>query len=224
MQLAALILAATLFQVGGKLDTKDVKIGTGAPAKVGDTLVVHYTGKLTNGKVFDSSKGSAPFSLTLGAGEVIKGWDQGLVGMKQGGKRTLRIPPALGYGAQGSPPEIPANATLVFDVELVSIERIKILIQKAGTGVGVKKGDSIKVKYAGSLLDGKQFDAGTLPVEVGRTGLIKGFTQGLLGMKMGEKRRITIPPALGYGAREVGGGLIPANSTLIFDLELVEKN
>ncbi|MEZ0327161.1 MAG: FKBP-type peptidyl-prolyl cis-trans isomerase [Fimbriimonas sp.] len=224
MQLTALLLAVTLFQGGGKLEIKDTKLGTGAPAKVGDTLVMNYTGKLTNGKVFDTSKGKSPFVFTLGQGEVIPGWDKGLVGIKPGGKRTLTIPAALGYGAQGSPPAIPPNATLVFDVELVKIEKITVKILKAGTGSAVEEGDSITVKYAGSLKNGKQFDAGSLPVEVGRTGLIKGFTQGLMGMKVGEKRRITIPPALGYGAQEVGGGLIPANSTLIFDLELVKKN
>ncbi len=223
MQLAALLLAATLVQGGGNLEIKDTKVGTGAPAKVGETLVMNYTGKLTSGTVFDSSKGKAPFTFTLGAGEVIEGWDKGLIGMRPGGKRTLRIPSGMAYGEQGSPPVIPANATLIFDVELVRIERITVKVLKAGTGIGVKDGDSIEVKYAGSLLNGKKFDEGSLPVEVGRTGLIKGFTQGLLGMKLGEKRRITIPPALGYGARSVGDGLIPANSTLIFDLELVKK-
>jgi FKBP-type peptidyl-prolyl cis-trans isomerase len=85
---------------------------------------VQYTGTLMNGTKFDSSydHGGEPFKFTLGKGEVIKGWDQGVVGMKVGGKRRLRIPPALGYGEAGSPPSIPANAGLVFDVELISID------------------------------------------------------------------------------------------------------
>jgi FKBP-type peptidyl-prolyl cis-trans isomerase len=219
-----MLLAATLMQGPTQLEMNDTKNGTGAAAKVGDTVVVHYTGKLTNGKVFDSSRGSQPFTFVLGDGQVIRGWDEGLVGMKKGGKRTLRIPPSMGYGEQGSPPVIPANATLIFDVELVSIEKITVKVLKPGSGPAVKEGDSITVKYAGSLKNGKRFDSGSLDVEVGTTGLIKGFTQGLIGMKMGEKRRVTIPPALGYGDRSVGDGLIPANSTLIFDLELVKRN
>ncbi len=107
-----------------KLETDDVKVGTGREARTGDTVHVQYTGKLMNGTKFDSSydHGGDPFKFTLGKGEVIKGWDQGVVGMKVGGKRRLRIPPELGYGAAGSPPTIPANAGLVFDVELVSID------------------------------------------------------------------------------------------------------
>ena len=106
-----------------KLETEDVVVGTGREAKTGDTVHVQYTGTLTNGKKFDSSydHGGDPFKFTLGKGEVIKGWDQGVVGMKVGGKRKLRIPSDLGYGAGGSG-EIPPNAGLVFDVELVSID------------------------------------------------------------------------------------------------------
>jgi len=107
-----------------KLETEDTKVGSGREAKTGDTVHVQYTGTLMNGTKFDSSydHGGEPFKFTLGRGEVIQGWDQGVVGMKIGGKRRLRIPPALGYGAAGSPPSIPPNAGLVFDVELVSID------------------------------------------------------------------------------------------------------
>ena len=107
-----------------KLETEDTKPGTGREAKTGDTVKVQYSGYLMNGTKFDSSydHGGDPFKFTLGKGEVIKGWDEGVVGMKVGGKRKLRIPPELGYGAKGSPPTIPANAGLVFDVELVGIE------------------------------------------------------------------------------------------------------
>ncbi len=95
--------------------------GTGTEAKNGNTVIVHYTGTLENGNVFDSSKkpGREPFSFVLGAGNVIQGWEKGVLGMKVGEKRKLTIPPNLGYGAQGAPPVIPANATLVFEVELL---------------------------------------------------------------------------------------------------------
>jgi FKBP-type peptidyl-prolyl cis-trans isomerase FkpA len=107
-----------------KLEIEDTVVGSGRAAQSGDTVHVQYTGTLLTGEKFDSSydHGGDPFKVTLGKGEVIKGWDQGLVGMKVGGKRKLRIPPELGYGEQGSPPTIPANASLVFDVELVSID------------------------------------------------------------------------------------------------------
>ncbi|MGA9042727.1 MAG: FKBP-type peptidyl-prolyl cis-trans isomerase [Terriglobales bacterium] len=105
------------------LEYWDIKVGTGATAAAGQTVKVHYTGWLTTGKKFDSSIGSAPFEVTpLGTAPVIKGWNEGIIGMKVGGKRQLRIPPDLAYGADGYPGAIPPNATLIFDVQLVSVE------------------------------------------------------------------------------------------------------
>jgi FKBP-type peptidyl-prolyl cis-trans isomerase len=107
-----------------KLEIEDLAAGAGREAKTGDTVHVQYTGTLTSGKKFDSSydHGGDPFKFTLGKGEVIKGWDQGVVGMKVGGKRRLRIPSDLGYGAKGSPPNIPPGAGLVFLVELLAVD------------------------------------------------------------------------------------------------------
>jgi FKBP-type peptidyl-prolyl cis-trans isomerase len=102
----------------------DIRVGNGEVAKEGSHVRVHYTGWLTNGKKFDSSVDAGkPFDFTIGNGEVIKGWEEGVAGMKVGGKRQLRIPPALGYGAEGTPGgPIPPNATLIFDVQLLGVQ------------------------------------------------------------------------------------------------------
>ena len=106
----------------GKLEIEDLVVGKGKEAKSGDKVKVHYVGTLADGKEFDSSKKHGkPFEFQLGKGNVIKGWDQGVVGMKVGGKRKLTIPPSLAYGARGVPGAIPPNATLTFEVELLGV-------------------------------------------------------------------------------------------------------
>ena len=126
-------LATTLFMTASAgaagLVKTDTVVGKGKEAVPGKTVEVHYTGWLhdpaakdTRGKQFDSSRGRGPFAFPLGGGRVIKGWDEGVAGMKVGGKRTLVIPPELGYGARGAGGVIPPNATLVFDVELLDVK------------------------------------------------------------------------------------------------------
>lgn len=125
MKLFSLILGFLFLSTGlfaEELLIQDTKQGLGREAIRGTTVVVHYTGKLTNGKVFDSSvdRGES-FSFQLGQGQVIQGWERGIVGMKEGGKRKLTIPPQYGYGARAIGP-IPANSTLIFDVELIKVK------------------------------------------------------------------------------------------------------
>lgn len=105
----------------GKLKIQDIKVGKGEEIKAGDHITVHYTGWLLDGTKFDSSHDrDQPFEVAIGAGYVIQGWDQGIPGMRVGGKRKLTIPHELGYGKYGSEPLIPGSATLVFEIDLIS--------------------------------------------------------------------------------------------------------
>ncbi len=114
--------AAEYITTPSGLKYRDIKVGTGPSPENGQLVFVHYTGKLENGRKFDSSRDrGTPFAFRLGVGEVIKGWDEGIATMKVGGQRELVIPPELGYGAQGAGGVIPPNATLIFDVELIRI-------------------------------------------------------------------------------------------------------
>jgi FKBP-type peptidyl-prolyl cis-trans isomerase len=113
---------AAMTRTPSGLRYQDLAKGEGAEATAGKTVQVHYTGWLPNGEKFDSSRDrNEPFSFTLGAGQVIAGWDEGVAGMKVGGRRKLVIPPDLAYGTAGAPPDIPPGATLVFDVELLNV-------------------------------------------------------------------------------------------------------
>ncbi len=108
---------------GSELKKEDLMVGNGAEAIAGKTVSVHYTGWLTDGKKFDSSKDRGqPFEFKIGSGQVIQGWDQGIAGMKVGGKRKLIIPPQLGYGDHGAGGVIPPQSTLIFEVELLAVQ------------------------------------------------------------------------------------------------------
>lgn len=121
--IGAVLLIGSFAFAGASLKKVDLKKGKGAKATAGKKVTVHYTGWLTDGKKFDSSVDHGqPFTFQLGQHQVIQGWDEGVEGMKVGGKRKLTIPPEKGYGASGAPPTIPPNATLVFEVELLKVE------------------------------------------------------------------------------------------------------
>lgn len=112
---------AAMERLPSGLHRLDLEVGDGRFATPGDIIAVHYTGWLPNGQQFDSSRERPPFLLRLGVGDVIEGWDEGVAGMREGGRRRLVIPPVLAYGEAGMPPAIPPNATLVFEIELVEL-------------------------------------------------------------------------------------------------------
>jgi FKBP-type peptidyl-prolyl cis-trans isomerase FkpA len=122
-----------------KLQIVDEVVGTGPEAQTGDKVKVHYTGTLMNGKQFDSSRGREPFEFTLGQGGVIKGWDEGVPGMKVGGKRKLTIPWQLAYGEKGSGDTIPPKAALKFDIELLEVEGKSTPASSASAAASAKK-------------------------------------------------------------------------------------
>jgi peptidylprolyl isomerase len=212
---------------GSGLKYQELKVGEGATAKTGDVVEVHYTGKLAaNDKQFDSSVGKDPLGFQLGAGKVIKGWDEGVAGMKVGGKRKLIIPSKLAYGARGYKPVIPPDADLVFEVELLRVLEWKSEDLQLGEGEVAQKGDTVEVRYTGRLAaNGKQFDSNVgkepLRFTLGARGVIEGWHQGVAGMKVGGKRKLTIPYPLAYGA-EGGPPTIPPRADLIFEVELLK--
>ncbi len=223
-------------QIMPGLSFVDSVLGTGAEVQADDFVMVHYTGWLyvdgAKTEQFDSSvERGEPIGFPLGRSVVIQGWDKGLPGMKVGGKRTLIIEPDMGYGAQGRPPVIPPNSTLVFDLEIVDIPKVDVEILSEGTGPIVEPGDNISVDYTGWLWEdgakGEQFDSSSnagrpYNFTLGARMVIPGWDIGLEGMKVGTKARLIIPPVLAYGKRG-SGAKIPPDATLCFEVELVEK-
>ena len=228
------------------LEYQDIIIGTGEFPKVGDRVLVHYTGKLEDGSIFDSSLDrNEPFEFPLGMGRVIKGWDEGLSSMQVGGKRILTIPSHLGYGERGAGGRIPPGATLIFEVELLEIRKPfidkdfeisgeEILTESGmimidhivGQGNQPKYAELVIVHYTGKLENGKKFDSShdrgsPLEFPLGLGKVIKGWDEGLSTMNVGGKRTLIVPPYLAYGEKGAGR-IIPPNSTLIFEVELLD--
>ena len=217
-----------------ELKIEEIVVGEGDEVKAGAWVSVLYAGCLEDGTKFDSSLDRGePIEFPLGGGMVIPGWEQGIRGMRVGGKRKLVIPPELAYGEDGAGDVIPPNAVLVFDVEVVGTRSnqypeegdLEIEELEAGTGAEAVPGDTVSVHYTGWLEDGTKFDSSLdrgepieFPLGVGY--VIPGWDQGLVGMKEGGRRRLTIPSHLAYGANGAGG-VIPPFATLVFEVNLI---
>ncbi len=230
------------------LKYKILEHGKGKKAAAGSIVSVNYTGKFLNDSVFDSSyKRGKPIDFTLGAGQVIKGWDEGVALLHVGDKAEFLIPPELAYGSRQTG-TIPANSTLKFEVELMDVKEpvkveeynvkekdtltaangLKYIIVKEAKkdAVAATAGHKVSVHYSGYLTDGKMFDSSVKrnqPFEftLGVGQVIKGWDEGVALMKEGEKCRFIIPYQLAYGERGYPGA-IPPKATLIFDVELLK--
>lgn len=222
----------------------EIEPGDGDKPEVGDIVEVHYTGKLLDGTQFDSSVGSQPFGFQLGAGQVIAGWDEGLAMLNEGGKAVLIIPPGLGYGDRAAD-SIPANSTLMFDVQLVrnfgppptaptevsedeyteTDTGLTYFDFEVGEGETPESDQTVRVHYTGWLMDGTKFDSSLdrrdpISFALGQGQVIPGWDEGISTMQVGGKRQLVVPPDLAYG--DTGyGSVIPPESTLIFEVELV---
>ncbi|MEX0929456.1 MAG: FKBP-type peptidyl-prolyl cis-trans isomerase [Balneolales bacterium] len=227
------------------LEIIDTERGEGPEVEVADYLTIHFTGYLESGEEFESSYNqNQPVTIQAGMGQLpIRGWDEGIIGMRVGGKRTLVIPPNLAFGDEGIQGLIPGGEDIRMEVELISISTppepwgynendiqskesgLQYVINEEGNGETPESGEMVSVHYAGFLEDGTLFDSSYLrdepldfPVGVGQ--VIPGWDEGLMDMKVGEKRTLIIPSELGYGERGAGE-TIPPNATLVFDVELL---
>lgn len=219
--------------------------GDGAKAKNGDTVTMQYNGWLTDRLLFDSSLlREIPYAFTLGKGQVIAGWEEGIEGMKVGERRQLRIPPELAYAESGYPPYIPAEAELIFEVTLEDSKEppeqtevkeeeytetdsgLLYTTLKEGDGNKAENGNTVQVHYSGWLGDGTLFDTSRLrdipyAFILGESQVIAGWEEGVEGMVVGEIRQLRIPPELAYA--ETGyPPYIPPDATLVFEIELLE--
>lgn len=221
------------------------KQGKGNFPKSGDQVWVHFVGRLANDSVFDSTLESGPLDVTLGLGQVIKGWEEGLRLIKPGGAIELIVPPDLAYGNQVHK-NIPANATLWFEISLLQVnpgvhvkpfdivgkpihkgkKKLQYIVVQKGEGATAQKEDNAYVHYTGYLPDGKIFDSSykkgePVRITVGINQVIKGWDMALFYMNKGSKYRFIIPPKLAFG-REGLGTIVPPNTTITMDIEMVD--
>jgi peptidylprolyl isomerase len=225
-----------------------VKEGNGVRPQPGNLVEVHYVGSLTDGTKFDSSYDRGePLQFTVGTGEVIPGWDEGVSLLREGGVAQLIIPPNLAYGSRGSGSVIPPDATLYLEVELLAVwpeqgfiapaevfeadyitteSGLKYYDFEIGRGDAPQPGQKVTVHYTGWFENESMFDSTRLRAQpfsfvLGQEEVIAGWEEAILSMKVGGKRQVIVPPSLAYGHKGAGGGAIPPDSTLIFEVELL---
>jgi peptidylprolyl isomerase len=231
----------------GGLEVQDVKVGDGTEVVPGSDVQVHYVGRLASGEIFDSSvERGETFGFRVGAGQVIAGWEQGLVGMKIGGVRRLVIPAALGYGNR-SAGSIPPGATLYFEVELFEVraprtppeapwtaERLRrgpkglqLADLAKGEGNKAKKGERVCVDLAvwanGELVDHTYAKPECWWFRYDHSLVMEGLTLGMKGMREGGRRQVQVPAALATSQR-AEDAQIPAGVDLVLDIELVKAD
>jgi peptidylprolyl isomerase len=225
----------------------DLQAGDGPSAEQGEVVSVDFTAWLTDGtKIGSSVDTGEPVVFALGMGQVIPGWDEGVAAMKVGGQRQLIIPPELAFGDQGASGVIPPNATLILEVELLSISPgspaaptevdpadytttdsgLMYYDLQVGEGPSPQEGQEVTVQYTGWLTDGVKFDSSVdrgqpFTFVVGSGQVIPGWDEGVLSMKVDGQRQLVIPSELGYGP-DGYAGVIPPNATLIFEVELLD--
>ena len=240
------VAADKLVKTSSGLQYADLKVGDGAEAAKNSSVSTGFTlwVKTATGYTYiDSSASSAAVNFVIGRLDaVFPGWDEGVTGMKVGGKRLLVIPPDLGFGSQANS-IIPADATLVMEVELLkstapraatkvddkdyttTASGLKYFDLTPGAGATPTAGQTVEVHYTGWLQDGTQFDSSvdrgeTFSFAIGTGAVIPGWDEGVATMKVGGKRQLLVPPDLAYGASGAGG-VIPPDATLIFEVELI---
>lgn len=235
--------------VDGGVKIADLTVGTGDAPVAGQYVTVHYTGWLQDGTMFDSSvhRGGRPFGFQLETGRVIQGWHKGVAGMKVGGKRQLVIPPDMAYGKRGSPPVIPPDATLVFEVELLELgdirkvpelgepnwadatqmaPGIKVLELAPGTGMAAVDGSPVTAdltvwKEDGSLFHSSWNEPRTPGLMVGDGQPLEGIDKGMVGVRAGESRLLQLAPEVAFGEKGLPGQ-IPPNHTVIVQLDVTK--
>lgn len=228
----------------GSFSQTDTVLGTGTQASSTNIVGIRYSAWLYSAstadhkgaKIDNNLTSATPYVFTLGSGAVLKGLDQGVSGMKIGGQRTLVLPASLAFGASGSA-TVPANAGLVFDVQLTDVQTLAdapafgVVDTVVGAGATASAGGTANVKYSahlysstaadhkGILVDTNTAATANFSFKLGAGQVIAGFDQGVTGMKVGGKRTVTMPSRLAYGA--TGSGAIPANSGMVFTIELI---
>lgn len=238
--------SADIVTTDSGLQYVDLLVGEGEQPSAGGVVTLHYTGWLEDGTKFDSSiDRDEPITFVLGQGQVIDGWDEGISTMQVGGQRQLIIPASLAYGEAGYSGVIPPNATLTFDVELISYyapapaappeiddanltttaSGLQYSDLQVGEGEMPQLGQTVVVHYTGWLTDTTKFDSSldrgrTFEFPLGQGSVIAGWDEGVATMQVGGQRLLVIPSDLAYG--DQGQGAIPGGATLIFLVELIE--